>query len=59
MYKEDVKELMSLTFEIMGSKELSEAIAKMAKNIVDELEKQGFLRDEAIRILCNLNKNNK
>ena len=59
MDKENIKEMLSVVFEIMGSEELAEKIAIMSKNIFDKLIDKGFSRDEAIQILTSLNNSNK
>ena len=50
---------MKAIYEIMGDPELAKSVAKMFKNIVDELQKVGFSQQQAIDIATKFSLNNK
>ena len=55
----EIKEMMSVVFEIMGSDELAKKIAQMSRNIVNKLVEKGFTEEQAIQILIGINFNKK
>ena len=52
--KKQLKEGMSMVFEVMASEELSSAIAKMAMNIYKAFLKEGFDKEQAMKLTIGI-----
>ncbi len=55
MDKEELQTALGLVYDIMGSEQLGKSIGAMYANIVKELQKNGFSREEAISLAGSMN----